>query len=115
MAKDAKGHGSEARGGATAAHQAGVAKVGRGPVPFNEHFSVEKGKSHSNIYDAKSGEYLTQLRNKEVAGWLNRSTEGRRKDVEAEASRRGYRLQRVNDYLAKRAARPPQAKQLTLF
>lgn len=107
--KDAKGHGSDPHG----AHSEGVQKaVGRRML--NAHFSAESGRGRTDIYDAKTGEYLTQLRNKEVAGWVHHATRSIEQEAAYAPQRQAQRLANVRGYLAKRAARPKET-QLTLL
>ena len=66
-------------------------------------YTTEKGKTRTNIFE--NGEYVCQLMNKEVAGWLHRAAISDAKDAEFEAARKVYRLEDARAYLAKRAAR----------
>lgn len=79
------------------------------------NYTVEKGRTHSNIFERATGEYVCQLKNKEVAGWLIRAEkaiedhawfEARRAQLKAE--RHPERLAKVQKYLASRAARGVQ-------
>ena len=69
-------------------------------------YTTEKvGRTRTNIFDAETGEYVCQLLNKEVAGWLHRAAISEAKDAEHEIARRQYRIEDARAYLAKRAAR----------
>lgn len=62
------------------------------------------GKTNrTNVFE--NGEYVCQLLNKEVAGWLFRAERCAAKDAEAAIVMRKYRLEDARAYLAKRAAR----------
>jgi hypothetical protein len=78
-------------------------------------FTIEKGKRHSNIFDATTGEYLCQLRNSEVADWVHRAEQSREKDAWWAAREREARIENARAYLAKREARPVAPKQMDLF
>lgn len=72
------------------------------------------GKTNrTNVFE--NGEYVCQLLNKEVAGWLHRAAISAEKDAWWAAQRKVYRLEAVKEYLAKRAARGPVAVQLELI
>jgi hypothetical protein len=79
------------------------------------YFNLEKvGRSRTNVIDAATGELLCQLSNKDVAGWVYRTTKARDEDKAFEVERRARRLEIAKGYLAARAARP-SASQLNLF
>lgn len=106
--KDALGHGSNARGSHTS-------KIEKLPPYMSPHYNTEKGKTHTNIYDAKTGEYVTQLRNHEVRPWLVRADQSAKQDAEWAEMERSNRVAKAQSYLEGRKSRPPQMKQLELF
>jgi hypothetical protein len=68
-------------------------------------FTTQKiGRNRTNIFDA-NGEYVCQLLNKEVAGWLHRAERCAIKDAEWEVERKATRTRIVREYLAQRCAR----------
>lgn len=73
------------------------------------------GKRHTNIIDAVTGEYVCQLYNREVSGWLHRAAISEKHFEEHKIALRGHRIARVQAYLAARATRPAAAVQLNLF
>ena len=79
------------------------------------NYIIEKGKRHSNIFDAVTGEYLCQLRNSEVKGWILRSEQAREKDAWWAAREKQARLENIQAYLVKRAVRPVAPKQIEMF
>jgi hypothetical protein len=79
------------------------------------NYIIEKGKRHSNIFDAATGEYLCQLRNSEVKGWILRSEQAREKDAWWAAREKEARIERIQTYLAKRASRLAAPKQIEMF
>lgn len=79
-------------------------------------YTTEKvGKRHTNIFDAETGEYVCQLRNNEVNGWLHRAARSEENDKAHAIARRRYRTEAARAYLAKRAARPAAPVQLELI
>jgi hypothetical protein len=79
------------------------------------YITEKVGKRHTNIFDAETGEYVCQLRNNEVGAWLHRAARSEENDKAHAIARRGYRLENVRAYLARRATRPAPAVQLDLF
>jgi len=71
--------------------------------------------SRNRVAIFRDDEYLCQLRPEEVKGWIARAERSDAIDAEFEVARRQHRIKAVRSYLAKRAARPPQPKQLDLF
>jgi hypothetical protein len=79
-------------------------------------YTTEKvGRTRTNIFDAATGEYLCQLLNKEVAGWLHRAALSEAKDAEWAAIERTNRINKVQAYIASRANRPAAPVQLELL
>lgn len=81
------------------------------------NFRTEKvGKRHTNIINAKTGEHVCQLLNKEVAPWLIRAERAARDTAEFLAARRLYRISAAEAYLAKRTVREAaRGVQLSMF
>jgi hypothetical protein len=79
------------------------------------YFNFEKvGRGRTNIIDAATGQLLCQLPNKDVAGWVARTTKARDEEKAFAIERRAVRLKNAKAYLAARAARP-SASQLNLI
>lgn len=83
----------------------------------HDHFRTERvGKTRTNIYDRKTGEYLCQLLNKEVASWLFRAERAIADEAAFQIERRARRLEIAREYLARRAVREASyGTQLTMF
>jgi hypothetical protein len=80
------------------------------------HYTIEKGKSRSNVFDAATGEFVCQLLNREVRAWLDRAERAYENNVWWAAREKELRLAKVQAYLAARAIRgASRPKQLNLF